>query len=957
MTEQNFDAAFERVRNLVSDFQRHEKTYLSPAYSEQDVRKDFIDKFWIAHGWDVNHEQQKNPYEQEVKVERNVNVKGRKKKADYAFLAPNFRDVRFFVEAKKPARNIENPDDYFQTIRYGWNSSTTLSILTDFEQFHVLDCRYKPDVQYALNRALKKFHYAEYADAEKFREIYFLFSRAAVLDGSLEKYAATLPKPTGKAKQRGLFGGSYKSVDEDFLAELDELRDELARSFKNRNQHLNGEELTEATQRTLDRLVFMRFLEDKLIEPEVIVERLGEHGSAWADFVSQSERLNNIYNGIIFRRHTIIDKPDFAVDERVFEDVRERLAHTNSPYNFDALPVHILGSIYERFLGKVIVTTDKRAKVVEKPEVRKAGGVYYTPAYIVRYIVENTIGKIIEGKTPEEIAALRFADIACGSGSFLLGVFDELLRYHTAYYNRNKTKRAEGLRAGCIENEDGSLRLALKQKKKILLNNLYGVDLDAQAVEVAQLSLFLKLLEDETTASAKGHQLEFRETMLPSLDKNVIHGNSLIGWDIGGGLFGDEEERKLHPMDFELAFPEVMRRGGFDVIIGNPPYLYSAGQGNTDYFKRKFKLSEYQTDFYVYFIEQALNVTRSGGKVSFIVSDSWLNSDYFSKLRTFLLTKHQIELLATFDYPVFKKVTLENSIFVVTHSEKPKAFPMLRFSGPEARSVINEVEPEYALRKGLISPFMSQTLDAVIEKIERGSIHLDSVVKLNRGIHAYRTDGYGKTKFGTGVQTRKDKELQAYHADRQIDETYLPEIKGKDVDRFTFTHAGKYLSYGDWLAEARESEFFFKPKIVLRKILGTKLHGTYIEEKCAIDQSLYIAISPDDDVSELEYLLGVLLSKVGAWYLRTKYAIYDTLYPWYTKKQLASFPIKSKSDRLVGLVEQMLAAKRQLQTARTDSDRNFYENKCAALDRQIDSLVYELYDLTPEEIAIVEGRD
>src|SRR5918911_4751614 len=184
MIEQNFDTAFENVCRLVADFQKHERAYLSPSYSEQDVRKDFIDKFWIALGWDVNHEEQKNPYEQEVKVERNVHVEGRRKKADYAFLAPNFRDVRFFVEAKKPSRNIDNADDYFQTIRYGWNAQTPLSILTDFEQFRVLDCRYKPDVKTALSRAIPKLnlHYKEYADAEKFREIYHLFSREAVIE-------------------------------------------------------------------------------------------------------------------------------------------------------------------------------------------------------------------------------------------------------------------------------------------------------------------------------------------------------------------------------------------------------------------------------------------------------------------------------------------------------------------------------------------------------------------------------------------------------------------------------------------------------------------------------------------------------------------------------------------------------------------------------------------------------
>jgi hypothetical protein len=489
-----------------------------------------------------------------------------------------------------------------------------------------------------------------------------------------------------------------------------------------------------------------------------------------------------------------------------------------------------------------------------------------------------------------------------------------------------------------------------------LLDNIYGVDVDAQAVEVAQLSLFLKLLEDETTASAKGHQLALRETMLPSLDQNIVHGNSLIDWDINvGSLFGDEEERKLCPMNFPKTFPEITERGGFDAVIGNPPYLYSAGQEHPDYFEHKFKLSQYQTDFYVYFIEQAINLTKPGGKVSYIVSDSWLNSGYFSNLRNFLLTKTQIESVTTFNYPVFKNVTLENSIFVVNKSGDPKRFPMIRFTDPEARFVINEIEPKHAKDKGLISPFMSQAADAVIEKIEKGSASLDSIVRLNRGIHAYRTDGYGRTKFGRGFQTKKDKDLQSYHADKPLNETYLPEIKGKDVDRFTFAHKGKYLAYGDWLAEPREPDFFLKPKIVLRKILGPKLHGTFVEGAYAIDQSLYIAISRTDDIAELKFILGVLLSKMGAWYLRTKYAIYDTLYPWYTKKQLASFPVKTKDNRLVSVVDQMLEAKRQEQLMLTDSDRRHYESKCKMLDDQIDRLVYEIYGLSEKDIAALQG--
>jgi adenine-specific DNA-methyltransferase len=222
-----FENAHRLVSELAHDFRTHEPKYLSPNYQEVEARKDFIDKFWKALGWDVDHEIQKNPYQQEVKVERGQDQAGARKRADYSFsLAPNFRDVRFFVEAKKPSVQLENPDDYFQTVRYGWNSQNPLAVLTDFEQFHILDCRYKPSIDTALSRAVPsgKFHYTEYPDAEKFARIYWLFAREAVAAGSIEKFAAGMPKPRGRAVQRGLFPGRYQSIDEAFLDELDEIR-------------------------------------------------------------------------------------------------------------------------------------------------------------------------------------------------------------------------------------------------------------------------------------------------------------------------------------------------------------------------------------------------------------------------------------------------------------------------------------------------------------------------------------------------------------------------------------------------------------------------------------------------------------------------------------------------------------------------------------------------------------
>jgi hypothetical protein len=599
-----FDAAFEKVKTLAANFKANEARYLAQGYQEAEVRKDFIDKFFIALGWDVNHDTQTNPYEQEVKVEPSVSASGQRR-ADYAFhLAPNFRDVRFFVEAKKPFGDIATKDNYFQTIRYGWNSETPLAVLTDFEQFHVLDCRYRPDIDTALNRFAAKYHYSDYANEKKFAEICWLFSREAVADGSLEKRAAELPKPRGKAIQRGLFAGGYQAIDDAFLEDLDEFRTALAKAFKDKNPKLDSETLTELAQRTLDRLVFIKFLEDKGIEAQRLIGNFGSRGTAWEDFIGASRRLDGIYNGIVFKHHDILDKDNFRLDNDAFADICENLTHINSPYDFNAIPIHILGSIYERFLGKVIVATDKRVRVEEKPEVRKAGGVYYTPEYIVRYIVKNTVGKLIAGKTPDQIAEMRFADIACGSGSFLLGVYDLLLTYHGNYYNQHPSKAKKG---ECIA-RDGKLFLSLKKKREILLNNIYGVDIDAQAVEVCQLSLYLKLLKDETEQSTHQYLLDFeKQALLPSLNRNIICGNSLIGTDIlEGQLFAGDEERKLNPMNFEDRLPHIFkpqskvreataayivgksisREGGprvypsppiethgFDAIVGNPPYV------------------------------------------------------------------------------------------------------------------------------------------------------------------------------------------------------------------------------------------------------------------------------------------------------------------------------------------------------------------------------------------------
>ena len=593
-----------------------------------------------------------------------------RKRADYAFyLAPEYKNVKFFVEAKKPSVDIANKQSYFQAIRYGWNGGTPLAVLTDFEQFHVLDCRSRPDIETSLqHQAGPKFHYTEYADRDKFAELYYLFSRPAVATGSLETFLRDhMPKSPGKTLQRGPFHGGTQRMDISFLRELDDYRLQLARSFHAANSTLDSETLTECTQRVLDRLVFMRFLEDKLIEPNPLVAHFGDKGSPWAGFLAASRRLDTIYNGNIFKPH-LIDRTALRAPDGAFAQICSDLSSEQSPYLFSVIPIHILGSIYEQFLGKIIVVEDGEARIELKPEVRKAGGVYYTPDYIVRYIVDHTVGPLIEGKTPAEIALLHFADIACGSGSFLLGVYDCLLRYHTAYYNlKAKGRTQEAQKAGC-EKRDGLWHLTLTQKRTILENNVYGVDIDAQAVEVAQLSLYLKLLEDETTASAHDQQV-LLGTLLPNLGGNIVFGNSLIGTDIlEGQLFEPVEERKLNPLDFESAFPKIMKGGGFDAIVGNPPYLLMQPQNisklQLDYIKHNYKVSQYKTDIFHLFIEQALKKTKNKGYLSYITPSSFLTNNGTSRLREELLSVSKLLSFLVLPDGVFQSASVDNVVFV-----------------------------------------------------------------------------------------------------------------------------------------------------------------------------------------------------------------------------------------------------------------------------------------------------
>ena len=1014
-----FQESHAQVCALIADFREREAFYLSVEYQEAEARQDFIDKFWIALGWDVRHDRQKNPYEQEVKVERGVSVVTglAQKKADYAFfLGPEYRIPRFFCEAKKPSVKIrEDRDAHFQTHRYGYSAKTKLSVLFDFEELVIVDCRRKPNVDFALTAAHRSYCYEDFEDEAKFGEIYWLFSREAVGDGKLDAYVAAMPKVKKTGKQAGAQRGSdSQTVDDSFLDDLERYRSELARMLKNRNAELDGDTLTELVQRILDRLVFLRFLEDKLIETEHSVHEFTKtaEGQGWARFLTVSRKLDARYNGVVFKEHPLLDGGTLTVDDGDFLAICKELSHERTPYDFNAIPVHILGSIYERFLGTVITTTDKRAKPELKPEVRKAGGVYYTPEYIVRYICEQTVGKLIEGKTPVQIEKMRFADIACGSGSFLLGIFDLLLRYHGRWYaahteaagkenlapaTKNRKRKKEFIPA--VVEREGLLCLTLEKKRQILLNNIYGVDLDTQAVEVAQLSLYLKLLEDETTASTRDDYLAFHEALLPPLGGNIKCGNSLVGTDIlyGQFEFSAQEERKLRPMDFESAFPQVfgakwsgtdrvkddadgfhvdvgpepqretvdysegkavkeekpkaqVMSGGFDAIVGNPPYvpIEMMKDFERDFYCQRYPELQRKFDSSVIFILRALQLINSQGRVGFISSLTWQTGENFSELRRAMFTKGGVVTVVNLPFDVFPDAYVDTGIYILAGRPVPH-FEIYSFPKKTKISALENI-PLVRVDSALVqAPDYRVILNPAAQQIMLRSRKAKCFVLL--GQITVSTQGLAANRFKRTTNRVADTD---YSFGEQ-----------SQVLRYEFSHGEvTWTCMGEFASLKRFYEA--EPKVLIRRVINRqdRLVATQFSERMVFKKDInpFVVSDPQTDV---RYLLGILNSRLVSWlYVGTSAIATKDDFRQTTLAELRNLPIrvlditipaqKAQHDRMVQFVEQMLKTKAQVSTAKTESDRTYLEDKCAGLDRQIDQLTYELYDLTPEEVALVE---
>lgn len=923
------------------------------ALNESQNCKDFILPLFGALGWSV--------YSDEVSTEENIGGK----RADYTFRLNGV--AKFFLEAKKPGVDLHQENFAEQAISYAWHKSVPWAILTNFETLKVFSAEWdEVDPERSLIFEIKC---DDFATSEK---LAFL-SRQSIEKGEIDAWAESEFK---KPKR--------ENVDVQLAKDLIRWRNVLFDNLKlwNGGKDIVDKQIAKAVQTLLDRLIFMRTTEDRGTENEHLRELLR----------SNEEKKIDLEKGIkdLFRNY------DSWYDSRLFEpQLCDKLEYENSflktvigelykntkgiRYNFAKINADVLGSIYEQYLGQIQQGDTKNSK-------RKQQGIYYTPRYVVDFIVRNAVLEPAKNKPANEIAQLRILDPACGSGSFLTRAFEAI----------DSSLRKQGW-------DDAGTRLTVTPQC------VYGVDLDDEAVEIAQLNLLLRMV--------------YQRELLPNLTNNIECGNSLLSGSPEElkKSFGEAwKERK--PFDWHGRFSKVFESGGFDAIIGNPPYIKeyvdkSAFDGLHDspYYQGKM-------DIWTLFACQAIDHLKEGGYFSFIAPNSWLTNAGASIFRDKILHEGEIISFIDFgDFKVFKEAGIQTMIFTF-QKKRPRSSYALHYAKildseiaddkvaaflnsnltivPEGvESFEINFEPEKLLGR-TISFSNHEDADAIgkIEKV--GTARLDAK-DVGQGIvspQEYVTRAHKEEltdpsiRVGEGIFVLTDSELKQlklddpeknvakpYYESTEISRFYAdgknkkwilymdsantkkigsyPTIKAY-LDKFGPVMTSDFAPYG--LHRARDQKFFSGGVILsLRKTARPAF--SYVDFPCYVSQSFY-AIKPQG--IDPKYLTALLNSRLAYFWFKNRGKVQgDNLQ--IDKEPLMNFPIKTPGDkkieqRIVVLVEEIMKLNTELHTLNAILEKEAYaeiKNQIALFEDQIDAEMYKIYDLSPDQIKVVSQID
>ena len=847
-------------------------------------------------------------------------------------------------------------------------------------------------------------------DKEEFKLLWLCLDSKNLLEGK--------PK---EIKNKSLI--NEENITKKLYQDYSTFRQELFNDLVENNQTVEKRVILNKTQKLLDRLLFILFSEDRGLLPANSISEIINHwefggDSLYSTFLTYFEIINKgrpkrgdkkgiyAYNGGLFSEDVVLNTLNIS------DDVLLSNAMKLTKYDFESdVSVDILGHIFEHSLSEIEELQNQidGAETDKSKSKRKKDGVYYTPKYITKYIVDNTLGKLCDEKKIEldineetyspsakrsrnRISALddyrswllqlSICDPACGSGAFLIQALNFLIKEHhyidelSASYNKDSLVLSD-------------------VKNSILENNLYGVDINQESVEIAKLSLWLNTAESNRK--------------LTSLNSNIKCGNSLID---DPTVAGDKA------FNWKNEFPEIFKNGGFDVVIGNPPYVqsHSLSESEKDFIYNNFKTAEYQINTYGVFVEQFINLLKLNSFYSLIIPNYWLSTKYDKELRkSVFIDNYALEVINTFE--VFESATVDTLILTGKKKKNQKektsflSIPNSLKSIDERLNAINlrlwDFEEYKSFKDGDEDEFISFNKELKL----KGKNTLKDFILFKMGLKPYEK---GK---GTPAQTREMMNEKVYHSSKKEDETYLPLLGAKHIKRNFLAPYQEYIKYGKNLAAPRNPEIFEGERILVNRILSKdKIDGVLVSDTYINNTDVFNLLPLKDNIIDIRILYALIISKLCAtFFKRANVNLNRNAFPKINVGTLETFPIPNIPDdiqeKIKLLVDEILnetsvfynsiskfisvlqdnleltkmskkldaffkldfkdflsELKKQKVTLslsdqsewkdyfeETKSKVNTIQVKIAKMDKEIDQMVYELYGLTKEEIEIVEN--
>lgn len=1007
---QNIDECAKQLEVLIIAFNNAYDEYKKAAYSEAQVRVDFLNPLLKCFGWDVDNEARKTQLYREVVQEESIDVeeedKITKKNPDYTLR--QFGQRSLFVEAKKVSIDITSSKaPAFQTRRYGWSANVPFSVLTNFEHLIFYDCAAKPELDdLASHNRYKTFHYDEFLG--NLEEIYSLFSFEAIRLGSLTAI------DTGNLK-------GEESFDSHFLNQIENWREVLAGNVVKNNSDLSQDDINFLIQRMINKIIFLRICEDREIEKYETLKKITTYDELKELFIASDDK----YNSGLFSFIEDDLAQQITIDDQILIDIFSDLYYPVSPYDFSVIDSDILSQIYEQYLGnKIELAADYSVSIVQEPEVVASNGVVPTPKRIVKQIVSETLENLYAEADFDDSLDFRIADICCGSGTFLLSVFDYILHYREAYYLEQ-----EELEDDCLtELSEGQFSLSLSEKHTILTDNIFGVDINPYAVEVAHFSLLLRLIESENAVSIQSFLDSTGEKVLPNLDENIKCGNSLL--DDSYFEFDEEAEDndellfKLNPFNWVDEFPFLEKDKGFNAIVGNPPYVriqnfvkYSPEE--IEYYRSKLSPYTYSKkdlfDKYYLFIERAINLLCEGGRVGYIVPNKFFIVKGGKKLRGFITDTTSLDRIIHFGVTqLFPNRSTYTAIVVLVKEAKEK----LEFSRIDNISPIDvfETTPIITYDNSVFGSgpwvFVSETAANLFHRIiSTGTVALKSVADIPVGLqtsadpiyiftptkvdatHFYFTKGEIEYKVEKGIckPSLYDISFNGFDSVKANGQMIFPYKIDSDTAT-AISEADFKNNYPDCWAYLK----LFKAKLEKRSINGnepkwyqygrsqslTKFHNTekivfpVLSQKPSyiIDDSNfqftgggngpYYSITSNSDYS-IYYLAGILSHPVLEAMVKSRASEFRGEYYSHGKQFIENLPIKTidfadaggkrAHNKIVSTVKSIIRTKQSLNTESAYAKKRIIQRKINRLYNNLFNQVDALYGFTQEDINCITG--